>query len=531
MPRYLCLLFSILLLTGCENADRSRQPGDQALALNIYTEPPTLDPGEAVDVPSLSVLQMLFEGLLRAGPGEHPEPGVAERIDISDDGYIYTFHLRESVWSDGTPVTSYDFAYAWRRVLTPEFPMGHAQLHYVIKNAEAAKKGEVPVSDVGIATPDSRTLVVELERPTPHFLEMLVSWSYLPVPKHIVEANEHWAREAGPSYVSNGPFNLHSWKHHNEIKLKKNPSYWDADAVHLDSITMTMIEDVTTELSLFEDGDIDWTGKPLSIGLPTDALKMLKDNDRISTAPLAATYLYVLNTTKYPVSNNKLRQALAYAIDRRSIVDSIAQGDEEPASGIVPPSMSQRSYAYFKDHDVAKAQQLFAEALEELSITIDEFPPLTLIYNTSESHHKIAQAVQQEWNEILGIKVQLQNMEWKAYVDRLMRKDYDIARISNAALYNAPMAFLETYKSADIPSNITGWESNAFAELLNEAMDSTEPQDRLAHLREAEELLIRGMPFIPMFHMTSPHIRNPKLNGIYISPGGYVDFKRAYFED
>ncbi len=532
MSRRLCFLLVFLLISGCHSPEyMSRKPGDQLLVLNMFSEPPTLDPGKASDATSVMILHMLFEGLTRIEDSGTPEPAIAESIDISEDGRTYTFHLRDSMWSDGAHVTAHDFEFAWKRVLSPTFPSDFAYQLYVIKNGQAAKEGKIPLEEVGVRAEDAQTLIVELEQPTPYFLETLVLPCYLPVPQHIVVSDPSWAFEAGPQYVSNGPFTLDRWTHHSEIKVLRNPLYWDAKEVRLNAIVLLMVEDVNTELNLFEDGAIDWAGKPVSMGLPTDALTALKRSGRLEESSMAATYFYLINTTKPPFNNSKLRRALAYAIDRQVIIDNIVQGGEEVATGLVPPSISGRKEVYVEDHNVKEAKRLFKEALSELGMRRNELPSISLIYNTSEGHHKIAQAVQQQWYDVLGVRVELQNLEWKVYLDKVQHKNYDIARMSWIASFNDPITFLDMFKHEDDSINMTGWYHPSYTRLLEQSIRNSDPVARLQQLADAEKLLMQEMPVIPIYHLTNSYMHNPKLKGVYLSPIGYIDFKRAYFEE
>lgn len=530
MTRLLFLIF-LLLLEACSPPDYlTRQPEDQVLVLNIYSEPPTLDPGKAVDLSSVNTIGLLFEGLTRPSSLGKTALAVAERVETSTDGLTYTFHLRPSLWSNGDPISAKDFEYAWKRILSPSFPASFAYQLYVIKNARAAKEGNITVDEVGIEALDERILRVTLAQPTPYFLEMLSLPCFLPVHRSTVKNHEDWAYEAGPLFVSNGPFTLESWTHHNELRVKRNPKYWDAEKVRLKEVILLMVEDVNTELGLFEDGVIDWAGKPISMGLPTDAIPALLKRDQLELQPMAATYFYLLNVKEFPFNHVKMRRAFALAINRKAIVENILQGGEQPATGIIAPPLSLQQAPYFNDHDLPAARKLFQEALTELGVNKESLPKITLSYNTGESHHKVAQAVQQQWERAFGIRVGLENLEWKVYLDKIEHRHYSIARMSWVAAFNDPISFLDIFKEGDNVMNLTGWENEEYTGLLNASMTEKDSKRRLELLRKAETKLIEEMPVIPVYHLTNSFMKKKSLKNVVISPTGWIDFKEAYFE-
>lgn len=529
MKQLLFVISACLLLTSCagNSQDRSNE-ASQTLRLNMYTEPPSLDPARASDTTSGAILEMVFDGLYRIGPGEKPQPAVAESVAVSDDGKTYTFTLRPSHWVNGDAVTAQDFAFAWKRLLDPKFPGDMAYNLYILKNGKAVKEGKLPLDELGVKTPDDQTLVVELEHPSPYFLEMVSGYPFFPVHQQTIESNPNWAYEAGPAYITNGPFMLELWKHHNEITVVKNPTYWDHDSVKLNKINISLIEDANTELSLFEKGALDWTGNPVSIGIPTDALPMLAQSGQLQHRPYAAVYLYQYNTSRGPLQNANFRKALAYAVNRQAIVDNILQGGEKPATGFVSPPMQLKD-SFFKDHDVKEAQRLFQLALEELHMTRDQLPTLRLSYNSSEGHHKIAQAIQQQWNEVLGIKVALENAEWKVHLDNIGQGNFDIARVGWHAGFNDAVNYLELFKYPKGMLNHTGWYNEKYSALLQEADYTLDPEKRRDLLLQAETILMDEMPVLPMHYHTAKYLINPRLHDVYFSPTGEVDFKRAYF--
>lgn len=536
MIGHLAHLFALLgvlatLLIGCQSDSDSSQERHKAqiLSLNVYTEPPTLDPGQAGDSASDLILAMLYDGLFVASEDGSVKPAVAESYELSEDKRTYTFHLRKTLWSDGTPVTSHDFAFAWRRVLDPRFSAEQTFFLLYIEGAQDAKTGKIPLDAVGIRTPDDLTLVVTLTRPVPFFLELLVGSAYMPVKRAIVEHNPDWALEAGKDYVSNGPFILNQWVHQKEISLVRNANGWDAQAVKLNAIHLLLVQDTNTELALFEKGIVDMAGRPVSMDLPMDSLPMLREQGRLKVTPGAATYYYAFNTEKPPFTNAKLRKAFAYAVNRKEIVDNVTKGGEQAATCLTAPPLNLEMEPCFVDGDVTTARRLFQEALQEMQITKQQLPPINLSYNTSESHHKIAQAVQQQWHDAFGIQVNLENVEWKVYLDKMASGDFTIGRMTYSAFFNDPFTFLDRFMAADSSYNHSRWLNPQVLKVLDDSLNESAPPKRYELLKQAQRLLINQMPIIPIYFLTYSYLCHPDLKGFFISPTGWIYFRYAYF--
>jgi len=512
------------------NSEQPAQPAAEAkpqvLKMNLHSEPPTADPGLAEDTTSGAIIRATFDGLTRTGEDGKPHPSIAEKIDVSEDLLTYTFTLRDAKWSNGDPVTAHDFEYAWKRVLDPKTAANYAYQLYYIKNGEKANKGEVSLDEVGVKALDDKTLQVTLENPTPYFLELTAFYTYYPVNKKVVEANPKWAAEAA-THVGNGPFKMETWEHKSKLVVVKNENYWDKDNVKLEKIEFSMVEDENTELSMFDNGEIDWAGAPLST-LPTDAIPALKESGKMVTQPIAGTYWYKFNTEKAPFNNVKIRKAFAYAINRQAIIDNVTQTNQQPAMGAVPPSMSLKDGGYFKDNDVETAKKLLAEGMQELGIS--QLPPITLSFNTSEGHKKIAEAIQDQWKKALGVEVKLENKEWAVYLEDLHQGNYQVGRMGWLGDFNDPINFLELYKDKDGGNNDTRWENPKFKELLNQSALETDPEKRKAILAEAEAILMDEMPVAPIYFYTNSWVKKDEVKGVIVDGLGFIDFKWGYIE-
>ncbi|MED1851536.1 peptide ABC transporter substrate-binding protein [Brevibacillus borstelensis] len=507
-------------------ATKEESTGPKVLRLNFKSEPPTANPALAEDSTSGALLRATFDGLTRIGEDGKPHESVAEKIDISEDGLTYTFHLRDSKWSNGDPVTAHDFEYAWKHALEPSVAANYAYQLYYIKNAQAFNNNKAKADEVGVKALDDKTLEVKLENPTPFFLELTAFYTYYPVNKKVAEADPKWATEA-KTHVGNGPFKMETWEHKSKLVLVKNENYWDKDAVKLDKIDFSMVEDENTELSMFDNGDLDWAGAPLS-ALPTDAIPALKESGKMQVHAIAGTYLYKFNTEQAPFNNAKIRKAFAYAIDRQSIVDNVTQANQQPAMGLVPPTMAVASEPYFKDNDIETAKKLLEEGMKEEGLT--KLPTITLSYNTSEGHKKIAEAVQDQWKKAFGIDVKLENKEWKVYLDDLHQGKFMIGRSSWSGDFNDPINFLELFKFKNGGNNDTKWENPKFQELLNQSALEKDEAKRKQILADAEKIFMDEMPAAPIYYYTHSYVKNDKVKGVVLDGLGFVDYKWATIE-
>ncbi|NGX62139.1 MAG: Oligopeptide-binding protein OppA [Chlamydiae bacterium] len=525
----LCLcLVCISLLVSCQ--ERKKAPSTQRLRVNIYTEPPTLDSRKATDATSMNVLLALFEGLTRIGSDERPHPALAEKIDISEDQKTYTFTLREAYWSNGDPVTAEDFAYTWRKILDPEFPALFAYKLYIIQNAYEVRARQLPIEALGIQALDERTLQVKLKNPTPYFLELTAFPTFFPVHQKTAQKNPEWAAEAGPEFVHNGPFTMKKWKHESEIQLIKNPLYWDLEQVKLDELHLAIVDDLTTEFYMYERDELDWAGSPLS-ALPSEFLPALIEEGRVEILPANAVYYFKINTEHYPLHNPSIRKALGLAINRQEIVEHVLQGKQLPAQALIPSMPGWKTPAtLFPDGEKNLAKALFAKGLEEEGLSLTTFPPLAISYNTNREHQKIAQAIQQQWKEVLGIKVELDTCDWKVYLSKISQQDYQIGRMSWIGDFCDPVSFLEPYKLKDGGLNETGWENPHYISLLTQAEKELDIEKRKKLLKEAETLLVDEMPIIPVYYINHCFLRKPYVKRVYLSSLGVIDFKEAYVE-
>lgn len=463
---------------------------EKVFRFNNGAEPETIDPALMTGSPEITLAEAMFEGLLGYTPGTlDPEPGVAEKWEISEDGLTYTFHLRDAKWSNGQPITAEDFIYSWRRALDPKTAAEYAYQLWYIKNAAAFTKGELKdFEQVGVKAPDPKTIVVTLENPTAFFLELVAFPTYFPVNKACVEKfGNRWTRPE--NIVTNGPFVMKEWRAQDKIVFERNPKYWDAKTVKLDKIVAYAIVDDNTALRRYQTGELDWLRS-----LPEVQTAKLKDDPEFHKIVSLGTHFYRLNCKKKPFDDPRVRQAFAMAIDRDRICKFVLHGQWDPAETFVPPMKGYTSPAGLK-YDPKKAAALLAEAGYPGG---KGFPRVTLVFNTLKRHEQVAIAAQDMWKKTLGVDVNLVNQEWKVYLKTINDLDYDIGRSAWIGDYSDPNTFVDMFVT-DGGNNRTGWSNKEYDALVAEAAKTADKAKRLKMLEQAESILLKEAPILPIY--------------------------------
>jgi oligopeptide transport system substrate-binding protein len=528
--RMLNMLLSLVMLTNACHAPSQHKPRSrQILRLNFGTDPPSLDPRKLTDNVSAQTVTMYLDGLTRMTPAGKAMLSLAESYELSKDGRVYTFKLRQAQWSDGTPLTAHQFENTWKTCLDPAFPSQAAFAFYCIKNAKLVKEGLLGMDAVGIRALNESTLQVELTYPNPHFLELISTPYYYPYPEEIAAHNLAFLDKKTGSFISLGPFSIESYKPQHRIVLNKNASYWDQQVVRLDTLHVFFISDQNTELSMYEQGEIDWAGSPCS-NLPTEAMPSLKTRDDFHSYKVSGLYYYAFNTKQYPFNNANIRKALTLCINREALIEHVLQNDMEPATRLIPTMLNPTPTPCFLDGNVADARKLFKKGCEELGITPNTFPTLSLSYNTGLSlHYKVVQAIQQQWKESLGVHSHLETLEWKVYLDAINRQNFQVARLGVLSLCSDPSFFLELFAYERGFGNHTGWYRPEFENLFIQSQSTFETNQRKSLIQQAEELFLEEMPIVPLFFYTNSYLKKEYVKDMVIGNNGF-DFKWAYID-
>lgn len=525
--KFYLLIVCLCAFTACRQPQTPIVQQSNTLRISMEGDPQTLDPRRVRDLATATVMNMLYEGLMRTGEDGKTGLALADSVTLSPDQKTYTFHLRPSAWSNGDAVTAQDFVETWKSLLNPKFPSPNAYQLYAIKGAQAIKEGRLDPDLIGVQALNTSTLVVELEQPTPYFLQLAATYFFYPVHISLRQQPIEGSNLPYSKIITNGPFKLENWNHHDGLKAIANPLYWDKNSVHLSQIEFIQLDNPTA-LQLFQNGELDWTGSPLST-ISVDALSSLRTQNKLEVVPAAGVYLLRVNTEKPPFDDVKMRQAFALALNRADLVEYVLQGNQIPAFGLIPYSFLP-GQPHFEDDNQHLALHFFQEALDKQGLTLETFPTVTLNYASSERTHKIAQVAQQQWKKMLGVNVILQSNDPKVHIDLLKNRTYQLGVGSWFADFRDPISFLEVFKFKDNGTNNTQWENQQFIQLLNASATAKNDEERQKLLKQAEHTLINEMPIIPLFYSSYNYVKNPALKGIYFSELGYLDFKHAYWD-
>ncbi len=501
----------------------------QCLRINFKEEPACLDPRKGRHMCGASQVQaMLFEGLMKLEPDGSLSCAQAKSYDISPDQKSYTFHLRDTFWSDGSPVTAHDFAQTWKSILDPSFPSRDTHSYFFIKNAAAVKNGELPLDQVGITVKDAKTLLVELEKPLHYFLQIIASSTFFPVNQNQDRNFPDWSLEAGEHFVCNGPFKLTEWKHQHEMVLKKNKHYHRAEEIKLDSIHISYINKGIAPLHIDAAGLFDIIGLPIS-ALPHDLLRELAQKNLLQIVRMPGIANCTFNTNRFPFHNVNIRKAFSYAIDRKLLVSTITVLKEQLALGAIPPMLKNHVIQpFFKDNDIKSARAHLQMGMKELGIAARDLDnKLTFsFWKKDYACPMIPQALQKQWEEKLGVNVQLEALDFNALHDKGKNNLLSMGYFVPVSMACDPSDLLSRFKFADGSRNYACWQNDTYAELLNRAEQSASQEERLLLLEQAEKLLMDEMPIAPLFYWNNAFLVQSHVQGFAISPLGYLCLDR-----
>jgi len=525
----LLALFIIgLFLSACRDVNTAeRATQEDILIIGNNAEPQSLDPHKATSVSDGRIISSMLEGLVRPDPKDTSLmlPAVAERWESNASATEWIFYLRKNAkWSDGRPVKASDFCYSYQRLLHPEFAGKYASMLYPIKGAESYNRGKSPWETVGVEALDAHRLKITLEGATPQLLQLMLHFTWFPVPAHIIEAEGGMLDRRSPwtrvgKWVGNGAYKLKEHRFNHYLEVEASPTYWRKDEVKNKGIRFMPIVNGYTETRMFFDDKLHITNN-----VPPEMISFAKRKGGASytQTPYYCTIFYRLNTNRPPLNDPRIREALSLAIDREMLVEKIVRGAGEAASSFTPPSRNFK----LQPHDLPLRQQAPTQ-LERSKLARDllaeagfpegkDFPILELMTTSREAQRIMAECIQAFWLEELGIRVEIRVNEWTAYKVAQQAGDYDISSSAWSGDYLDPASFVELWRSGG-GNNSTGWGNADFDAALRDAQQSSSPEQRLKALLRAERIMLSAQPVIPLYWSHRCYLVRPEVKGFHPS--------------
>lgn len=530
----LSLLCSMCFLCFSCSINKEENRSSKELFINAGEEPKTIDP--TLSGNDFVYPRHVFETLIIKGKDGNLKNGVAESFDISQDGLKYTFTLRtNSKWTDGKIVTANDFVYALRRAADPLSGAEYTSFIEYVKNASSILAGKLPKERLGVKAIDDYTLEIELESPTGYFLDILTYPIFAPVRRDIIEKyGDNWTLNP-ETYIGNGAFIMTEKSPDSRIVMIKNTNYWNKDDIIPEKITFIMMQDATLALAGIKEGSLDFSVKVLS-----QDIESLKKQGILDIAPYYSTVAFGINDTDRILKDKRIRKALSLAIDRNYIVEKVALTAKSPTSAWVPVGaydvqgdfrenggeyldISKEGYS----NNVAMAKKLMAEAGYPNG---DGFPVLEYKTTSDLIYIQVAEAIQQMWKENLGVDLQISSMEWAAYQQMRLEKNYQIMRTIWIGDYSDPMTFLENYLSYR-PQNYAGYSNIIFDKYIETARKSSDQNVRMKAMHDAERVLVsEDNVLIPIYNPSNPLLVSKRLRDYVATPLMEFQFHYAYLE-
>ena len=484
----------------------------QELVRGNGTEVASTDPQKTEGAPEAMIIRDLLEGLVTQDADGNTIPGVAERWETKDNK-TYTFYLRKNAkWSNGDPVTAEDFVYSFERLVDPATASPYAWYLEMASMVNAADiiSGKKDKSTLGVKAIDDYTFQVQLEHAVPYFVKMASNSSMSPVHKATVEKfGDQWTKPE--HFVGNGAFIMSKWVVNERIELTPNKQYWDNAHTVLTKVTFLPIENQVSEMNRFFSGEIDLTYE-VSNEHYRSLLK--KHPEVVKTEGILATYYYLFNVHKKPFDDLRVRQAMSYAIDRNIITKAILGQGQKPAYSLTPeivagfnPKLPEYAKWTQKERN-AKAKELLAAAGYDKSHPLE----FNLLYNTDENHKKLAVAIASMWKKTLGVKVTLENQEWKTYMESKNQGNFQIVRAGWSGDYNEPSAFTNLMEGGNSVAGVN-YQSAEYDNLVKRAIASTSETDRTQIYNQEEALLVKDMPIAPIYQYVQTRLVNPHVGG------------------
>lgn len=498
--------------SAAEEGETATGGSGGTLNMRNTMEPTSLNTLLATYAYDFTPINAMIECLYRDDENDVPQPAGAETVDISDDKLVYTFHLREdATWSNGDPVVATDYEFAWQQALNPEVASDYAYMLYFIHNAEPYFNGEVEWSEVGVKVIDDYTLEVTLDNPLPYATDLFAFPTLAPINQKFYEevGADKYATDA-EYFCCNGMYELTEWSHNSQIVFQKREEYWNADAVGPDEIVYKIITDSQAGLNSYLSREIDYTD--------LDSGEVVQQAEaagfEVGVKPARSSYYLIVNTEDEFMSNQNLRLALAYSIDKQALVDTVYQNDNQPMTSFTPPAimgaagadgpsfqealLEERGEMYPGSGDLEKAQEYLQAALEELGCTVDELN-LSIDCADDSLRRNCATFLQEQWRQNLGIEnITVNSMQTKQVSANRQSGDYCMSLGGWSPDYNDAINFLDLWVT-DGGNNDSFWSNEEYDNLIAQATAEADEEVRQQYLFDAEEILAAEMPIIPLY--------------------------------
>lgn len=495
--------------SAAEEGETATGGSGGTLNMRNTMEPTSLNTLLATYAYDFTPINAMIECLYRDDENDVPQPAGAETVDISDDKLVYTFHLREdATWSNGDPVVATDYEFAWQQALNPEVASDYAYMLYFIHNAEPYFNGEVEWSEVGVKVIDDYTLEVTLDNPLPYATDLFAFPTLAPINQKFYEevGADKYATDA-EYFCCNGMYELTEWSHNSQIVFQKREDYWNADAVGPDEIVYKIITDSQAGLNSYLSREIDYTD--------LDSGEVVQQAEaagfEVGVKPARSSYYLIVNTEDEFMSNQNLRLALAYSIDKQALVDTVYQNDNQPMTSFTPPAImgandssfqealvEERGEMYPGSGDLEKAQEYLQAALEELGCTVDELN-LSIDCADDSLRRNCATFLQEQWRQNLGIEnITVNSMQTKQVSANRQSGDYCMSLGGWSPDYNDAINFLDLWVT-DGGNNDSFWSNEEYDNLIAQATAEADEEVRQQYLFDAEEILAAEMPIIPLY--------------------------------
>lgn len=528
---FLTAVIAASALAGCSGSKGGTSSKKQEITWALSDEPETLDPSQDNYLLSTHVLLNLWSGLFKTDASNKLVKSVCDSYTEDSTGTNYTFKIKSSAkWSDGKPVTAGDFEYSWKRLLDPATASPVATDMYILKNAKAYNTGKATADSVGVKAVDDQTLQVTLEKPDPNFLQYLAYGDTVPLRKDIIDANKDWTKSPS-TYITDGPFKLTDYQPKSKYVLTKNPEYYDAQNVKLQTLNLVFINSADSELAAYTSNEID-----VDMNLNTQGLKQFQKSSEIHNVPRIGTSYYDFNCSVKPFDNDKVRQAFSMAINRQQIITSILGTSEKPAEGEVPfgvldPAQTSKQFRDVSGklitENVSQAKQLLADAGYPNGAGM---PAITLICKSnSDTDKDVAQAMQSMWKTNLGVQVDIKTVDTKVYWTEVHQGNFSIATDGWTADYPDPVDHLNIF-TTDQNTTSCRWSNAEYDKLIEDSTNTLDQKQRSSDFVKAEKIMMDEMPIMPFRFYVATYIAKPDVKGIHSDYSGHLLFENAYVQ-